>query len=160
MQRIGTTVICICKAQDIVFKHAHTHTPYIYIHVFLQCWYVTISLNKQYAVDWIKQVKQVLVLICKQLVALKVGVCFVGMATTGVPYYLTHHSLLLTPHSTLTHHSSPSLLTHHSTLTSHSSLHPHSSHLTHHSSLLSLTPLFPSQGNPEMMLLSPLVSTW
>ena len=43
-----------------------------------QRWYVTVSLNKQYAVDWIKQVKQILLLVCKRLAILKVGVSSIG----------------------------------------------------------------------------------
>eukprot|EP00731_Ephydatia_muelleri_P038629 Em0836g2a len=39
----------------------------------LKHWYVTVSLNKQYAVDWIKQVKQILFLVCKRLATLKPG---------------------------------------------------------------------------------------
>lgn len=39
----------------------------------LKHWYVTVSLNKQYAVDWIKQVKSVLLMVCKRLTTLKPG---------------------------------------------------------------------------------------
>ena len=122
---------------------------HIFACTFLQHWYVTVSLNKQYAVHWIKQVKQILSLVCKRLVTLKVGVyssmgVYSSTCTAVNDAHIGTPSLPLPPPPSLPLPPSPSLPP------------PPSPSLPPPSPLL---PLY-SQDSPGMTPLLPPVSTW